>query len=108
MFPEGSRSKNAQMQPALPGAALIASRMGVPILPVAITGSDKFRHLAGCLRHRPTMTVTIGQPFNLPANDGKSTREQRNELMNTIMRRVAGLLPKEYRGVYDTEKVDQD
>jgi 1-acyl-sn-glycerol-3-phosphate acyltransferase len=96
------------MQPALPGAALIASRMGVPVLPVSIAGTDKLRHFMWCLRHRPTITVTIGQPFNLPADDEKTTREQRNELMNDIMRKVAGLLPKEYRGVYDTTATNQN
>jgi 1-acyl-sn-glycerol-3-phosphate acyltransferase len=101
MFPEGSRSKNARMQPALPGAALIASRMGVPVLPVGINGTDKLRRLGWCFLHHPKITVTIGQPFNLPTNDGKPTREQRQELMNDIMRRVARLLPQEYRGVYD-------
>lgn len=107
MFPEGSRSKNAKMQPALPGAALIASKMGVPVLPVGITGTDKLNHLGWSLLHHPKITVTIGQPFNLPANEDKSTREQRNELINDIMRRVAALLPKEYRGVYDSEEVDE-
>jgi 1-acyl-sn-glycerol-3-phosphate acyltransferase len=103
MFPEGSRSQNAQMQPALPGAAVIASRMGVPILPVGIAGTDKLNHLAWCFLHRPRITVTIGQPFSLPTNNGKATRELRNELMTDIMKRVASLLPKKYRGVYDTE-----
>jgi 1-acyl-sn-glycerol-3-phosphate acyltransferase len=108
MFPEGSRSQNAQIQPALPGAALIAFRMGVPILPVGIAGTNKLRHLAWCLWHRPRITVTIGQPFSLPMKDGKATREQRNELMTDIMKRVAALLPKKYRGVYDIEKSNQD
>ena len=46
VFPEGGRSPNAQLQPALPGAVLIASRMKVPILPVSIAGSENFNHLA--------------------------------------------------------------
>jgi 1-acyl-sn-glycerol-3-phosphate acyltransferase len=106
MFPEGSRSQTARMKPAQPGAALIASQMGVPVLPVSIAGSDKLQHPGWCLFHRPRITVTIGQPFRLPAANGKPTREQREQIMNDIMRRVAGLLPKEYRGVYDTEKDD--
>jgi 1-acyl-sn-glycerol-3-phosphate acyltransferase len=108
MFPEGSRSPNARMQPALPGAALIASRMGVSILPVGIVGTDKFRNLAWSFLHHPKIKVTIGKPFNLPVNNGKTTREQRNEIMTDIMKRVAALLPKEYRGVYDTEKINQN
>lgn len=100
MFPEGSRSRNAQMQPALPGAALIASRLGIPILPVSISGTDKLKKLGWCLRHRPRITVTIGKPFTPPPADGKLTREQRNRLINDIMIKIAALLPPEYHGVY--------
>ncbi len=101
MFPEGSRSQNARMQPALPGAALIASRLGIPVLPVSITGTDKLKKLKWCVLHRPTITVTIGKPFNPPSADGKLTREQRNKLMNDIMRKITALLPSEYHGVYE-------
>lgn len=100
MFPEGSRSHNASMQPALAGAALIALRYSVPILPVSITGTEKFRDFKRCLRHRPTVTVTIGVPFNPPAASSKSTKDQRQQLMNKIMGKIAGLLPAEYRGIY--------
>ncbi len=108
MFPEGTRSSNARMQPALPGAALIASRMGVPVLPVGITGTDKLRKLGWCLLHRPRITVTIGRPFNPPTTDGKLTREQRNRLINDIMRKIAALLPPEYHGVYAGGENAQD
>jgi len=104
VFPEGGRSKNARLQTAYAGAALIAVHTGTPVLPVSIAGSDKFNDLAWCFFHRPRMTVTFGEPFNPPSVNGKSTREQRNELMNDIMKRIAALLPTEYRGAYDSEK----
>ena len=104
MFPEGGRSKTARLQTAFNGAALIALRLGVPILPAGITGTDKLQNLKWCLLHRPVITVTFGQPFNLPPTDGKPIKDQRNELMTDIMKRIAALLPPEYRGVYDTEK----
>jgi 1-acyl-sn-glycerol-3-phosphate acyltransferase len=104
MFPEGTRSPDARMIPALPGAALIAQRMGVPVLPVSITGTEKLRHLTWCLIHHPRITITFGGPFSLPPSNGKMAREQRQEMMDGIMRKVAALLPPEYRGVYGTEK----
>lgn len=100
MFPEGTRSPDARMQPALPGAALIASRLGIPVLPVSITGTDKLRKVLWCMLHRPRITVTIGQPFKPQLADGKLTREQRNRLINDMMRKIAALLPPEYQGVY--------
>jgi 1-acyl-sn-glycerol-3-phosphate acyltransferase len=105
IFPEGSRSPIAQLQPALPGAALFASRSGLDILPVSITGTEKLKDmrlkaLLWCLFHRPRITVTIGRKFKPELPDGKPTKEQRAGLMNTIMSKIAALLPPEYRGVY--------
>jgi 1-acyl-sn-glycerol-3-phosphate acyltransferase len=100
MFPEGARSKDARLQPALPGAALIASRLGIPVLPVSINGTEKLKNLKWCVFHRPTITVTIGKPFIPPFGDGKLTREQRYKLMNDIMMKIAALLPPEYHGAY--------
>jgi 1-acyl-sn-glycerol-3-phosphate acyltransferase len=105
MFPEGGRSKTAQLQPAFSGAALIAQRMGVPILPVSITGTEKLVNLFWCFWHRPRITVTIGEPFRLTSFEDMPTRTLRIGQMNEIMRRIAALLPPEYRGVYDTEKI---
>ncbi len=103
MFPEGSRSKEARMKPALPGAVLIASRLGVPVLPIGITGSDKIRNLKWAFWHHPRITVTIGKAFQLPETTGKLTREERYRQLDFMMQKVAALLPPEYRGVYGGE-----
>jgi 1-acyl-sn-glycerol-3-phosphate acyltransferase len=103
MFPEGTRSPYARLTPGLNGAALIASRLGVPILPVGIAGTEKLKKLR--LRwHRPRITITIGQPFQLPPADGRLTKEERRRLTDEIMGYIAALLPPEYRGVYAAEK----
>jgi 1-acyl-sn-glycerol-3-phosphate acyltransferase len=106
MFPEGGRSQDAHLQTAFPGAALIALRIGVPILPVSIVGTEKLRNLAWCFLHHPRITITFGQPFSLPSKNGRPTKVQREELTSGIMRKIADLLPPEYRGVYGTEKTD--
>ena len=98
MFPEGKRSSTIQMQPAFHGSALIASRLGVPILPVSIIGTERLKESTWWLR-RPRITVNIGSPFSPPA-DGKLSRAKLHQLTNSIMEHVAGLLPPEYQGVY--------
>jgi len=99
MFPEATRSRNARLKEGMPGSALIACRSGVPILPVGITGTEQIRGL-GWLFRRPHLTVNIGRPFLLPPMEGKLSREKLVEYTEQIMRRIAGLLPPEYRGVY--------
>jgi len=99
MFPEGTRSHNAQLQPAFPGSALIAARSGVPILPVGISGTEKIKGIAWILC-RPQITVNIGRPFYPPAVGSKLTKVEMAELTNSIMKCIAELLPPKYRGNY--------
>ena len=102
MFPEATRSKDAQLQPAFSGSALIALRSGAPILPVGITGTEKIKGVAWILR-RPVITVNIGHPFYLPSVNSRLTKVKMAELTNFIMVRIADLLPPEYRGNYGQE-----
>jgi len=98
MFPEGHRSPTASMQQAHPGTALLALRARAPILPVAITGTERI-HSPRILLQRPAITVTIGEPFTLPA-EGRLTAERVASASDEIMRRIAAMLPESYRGVY--------
>ena len=98
-FPEGTRSKSGQLQPAFSGSALIALRSGVPILPVGITGTERIKGVAWLLRC-PRVTVNIGQPFHLPLAGSKLTKVELVRLTNYTMGRIAELLPLEYRGNY--------
>jgi len=99
MFPEGSRSIMAEMQPAYPGTSLIALRSGAPVLPVGITGTEKLRGRFWLLR-RPRITVNIGKTLNLPPTDGKLTKTELALATDLIMARIAELLPQSYRGAY--------
>jgi 1-acyl-sn-glycerol-3-phosphate acyltransferase len=99
MFPEGKRSSTIQMQPALPGAALLSSRLGIPVLPVSIVGTEKLRERMWWLR-RPRITVNIGKAFSPPSANGKLNRDELTQRTSYIMEHIAELLPPEYRGVY--------
>lgn len=99
MFPEGTRSRSGGMARARPGAALLAVRSNAPILPVAVTGTDKFRWRT-ILWERPVIRVVIGAPFSLPVIEGTLDREQRQALADMMMQRVADLLPESYQGHY--------
>ena len=100
IFPEGGRSREGKLIEAMPGAALLVSRLGVPVLPVAITGTEHFRHLKWSFFHHPLVTVTYGKPFQPHSGDGKLAKKARKELIDDMMKEIAALLPPEYRGIY--------
>jgi 1-acyl-sn-glycerol-3-phosphate acyltransferase len=99
MFPEGTRSKIGSMNHAHPGTALIALRTGVPIIPAAITGTEKIRNLQTILFTRPKARVVYGKPFYLERPERLRSADV-EEATTTIMKKVAELLPERYRGVY--------
>jgi 1-acyl-sn-glycerol-3-phosphate acyltransferase len=99
MFPEATRSPDAQMQDAFHGAALIARRNNVPILPIGITGTEKIKGFTW-LFQRLQITVNIGRPFDLPPDDGQVSRSDLTQLTDFMMVKVAALIPNEYRGKY--------
>ena len=104
MFPEGRRSQKAQLESAFSGAALIAARNGVPILPIGIVGTEKIKGITWWL-HRPQITVNIGSPFYLSPVRGKLNRVELTEFTHSIMEHIAELLPIEYRGDYGGQKI---
>ena len=104
MFPEGTRSRNGRLQPALPGPALIAMRSGAPILPVGIFGTERIRGVIWLLR-RPQITVNVGHPFYLPPVSSRLTKAELAELTNYIMGHIAELLPLKYRGDYGGKEI---
>lgn len=107
IFPEGGRSRTGALIPGKKGAGLIARRAGVPVVPVALTGTEKLlpindQDMAGERPHPATVTVTIGKPFYVKdlEVEGGEGEDARQLLTDAIMCRVAELLPPEYRGVY--------
>jgi 1-acyl-sn-glycerol-3-phosphate acyltransferase len=103
IFPEGTSSKEkAQLKEAFAGAGLIALRSGIPVLPMAITGSQRLGLPQMFLRlpfPRQHVTITYGKPF-VPKKPARINGEAAKAATQEIMERIAALLPPEYRGYY--------
>lgn len=98
-FPEGRRSRSARLQDADAGAALLALRAGVMVLPVGIAGTERLRTLRGWLS-RPRLQVNIGAPFSLGPQAKKPKAAELSQATQGLMASIAQLLPPSYRGPY--------
>lgn len=107
IFPEGHRSDHGPLITAHPGIALIALRSNAPIVPVGISGTRRVLKGGRFLFWAPTVTVRYGTPFTLGGADGRRTRESLAQATDTIMYRIAALLPPEQRGPYANPPVAQ-
>ena len=100
--PEGTRSKTGTLIEAKPGGIYLAWKAGVPILPVALTGTqdavvkERLTHLK-----RLNIKVTMGPAFTLPQEaKGKDREALLQEYTDEVMCRIAALMPEEMRGEY--------
>lgn len=98
MAPEGTRSRSGRLQPGKGGAAYLADRTRVPILPVGQAGTETVLKSWKRLR-RPKVRVVVGEPYMLPVT-GRAKGPQLDEFTEEIMCRIAALLPEAYRGHY--------
>ena len=101
--PEGRESLSGSLEEGTNGAAYLALKADVPIIPVTFTGSENkrvFQHMRSM--QRTEITVDIGKPFRLDQyQDFRRSIEHGTE---KIMRTLARQLPPEYRGVYEFEE----
>lgn len=99
LFPEGTRSRDGQLKEGKAGAALLAMRTGVPLLPVGIAGTHRIFPGRSRLPHRSRVTIRIGPTLTLGHQpDGRLDRQSLATATDTIMSRIAELLPPEQRG----------
>jgi 1-acyl-sn-glycerol-3-phosphate acyltransferase len=80
MFVEGTRQRSGVPGPIQPGAAMVALQEGVPVVPIAIHGTQHWtpRHLAPC-------SVAYGEPIRFEtAARGKGYREASERIEHEI------------------------
>jgi 1-acyl-sn-glycerol-3-phosphate acyltransferase len=99
LAPEGTRSRVGHLIRAKDGAAYLASRSNVPLLPAAVTNTDVIGRNFLRLR-RTKMEVRIGQPFLLPELGRRPKGSEMAAYTHLIMVHIAALLPERHRGYY--------
>ena len=67
-FPEGIRSDDGKMRPFKPGIGLLATRLGVPVVPVHIKGTDSVISKGGSRPQRGRIEVSFGHALRIPAD----------------------------------------
>jgi 1-acyl-sn-glycerol-3-phosphate acyltransferase len=100
IFPEGHRSEGHALIEAHQGVALIAMRAGVPVIPIAISGTERTFHDLKYAWRAPRVLVRYGAPYVLEPSGGRRTSADLKRHTDEIMRRIAAMLPPQNRGIY--------
>tara|TARA_B100001123_G_scaffold116844_1_gene136040 strand:- start:3039 stop:3632 length:594 start_codon:yes stop_codon:yes gene_type:complete len=96
--PEGTRHPEGLRDPQH-GASFLAMKTGVPLVPIAISGTaDIFSTLRKGRKQKVEMI--IGKPYHLPTLSDTPRRDALRIHTEYIMQRIADLLPERHRGIY--------
>lgn len=71
IFPEGERKSGPLVQPLAPGAAYIAAKAGVPIVPVGIGGSERVLPKGAWLVRPRKVHIVVGAPIEVLPSEGR-------------------------------------
>jgi 1-acyl-sn-glycerol-3-phosphate acyltransferase len=88
IFPEGTRSRTAELLPFKKGGFIMAIKAGAPIVPVAVSGGRDAMRKGSSLIHPALVTVRIGQPIETAG----LTLDQRDEVIAKTRATIQALL----------------
>lgn len=97
IFPEGTRNLSGTADAQL-GVAFIALRAGVPIVPVAIVGTEKIRPRGVRTIRFPQITIAFGPPIEPGDFTAASRKEQMAMITSAVMEGIESQVAKVREG----------
>ncbi len=96
VYPEGSRSPDGRLREPQPGVGFLARHGGVPVIPVAVWGTERVLATGSRRIRRGDVHVRYGAPVTLP-DAGPGARTDNRAMAAAIMDAVSAMLPPQYR-----------
>ncbi|MDF2615292.1 MAG: 1-acyl-sn-glycerol-3-phosphate acyltransferase [Clostridia bacterium] len=107
IFPEGTRSRVGSLIEAKKGILLIARMTAAPIVPIGLCGTEKLlplskeENMSAETFHYADVHINIGKQFEFPKRAKEQDKKEYEDFATKyIMKKIAELLPENYRGVY--------
>jgi 1-acyl-sn-glycerol-3-phosphate acyltransferase len=107
IFPEGTRSRVGSLIEAKKGIFLIARMTGAPIVPIGLYGTEKLlpiskeEDMSAETFNYADVHIKIGKQFEYPKRAKEQDKEEYEDFaIKYLMKKIAELLPENYRGIY--------
>jgi 1-acyl-sn-glycerol-3-phosphate acyltransferase len=84
VFPEGTRGSGPRVGSLFDGAAYLALKLGVPIVPVGVGGSEEILAKGKLFPRIRRVAVVVGSPIEPPALDGRARRAAATKLTDEL------------------------
>ncbi|HET9418730.1 MAG TPA: lysophospholipid acyltransferase family protein [Chthoniobacterales bacterium] len=107
VFPEGSRTPDGNLQPALPGVGLLIAKTRAPVVPMRIFGAFDAWPIGGKLRLWRRITIIVGEPIYFSAADFQNPgRTTCTAVSQRVMDAIGGIKMPEAK--IDIRRTDND
>jgi 1-acyl-sn-glycerol-3-phosphate acyltransferase len=91
LFPEGTRTKDGNLQPAKSGVGLIIAKTLAPVVPMRIFGAFEALPRNGKEFHPIPITIVLGEPLRFTKADLEGGREAYQRLSDRVMEAIAAI-----------------
>jgi 1-acyl-sn-glycerol-3-phosphate acyltransferase len=110
IFPEGTRSRDGYLYKGRTGVARLAMKVGCPIYPVGVIGTDKIQPPdAKFPKLRRECTIKIGRPIKMERyRERADHRLALRQITDELMYEIRELTGQEYRNVYAGKTADTE
>ena len=102
IYPEGTRSRDGRLYRGRTGVAWLALQAGAPVVPVALSGTEKLLPVGSRLPRRAKVTVRFGAPLDFRDRfEGVPAGRVRRVVTDEIMAAIHALSGQDLAGVYN-------
>jgi long-chain acyl-CoA synthetase len=85
IFPEGRRTEAGEIARFQPGVGMLAARLGVPVIPVRLTGLDRVLHKNAKFATPGRATVRFGAPLRSTGDDAAAIAKQIEDAVRALV-----------------------
>jgi 1-acyl-sn-glycerol-3-phosphate acyltransferase len=108
IYPEGTRSPDGRLYRGRTGIGWLALNAGVPVLPVAMIGTDRVLPPGHKIPRPSRIEVRIGAPMDLQVYQGQPAgARQRRAVTDEVMQAIRALSGQEYVPVYASVRKEE-
>jgi long-chain acyl-CoA synthetase len=84
IFPEGAHSRDGRLHPFQLGLGIMVKELGIPVVPIKISGTDQVLHHDARFPKRGRVTVTFGKPLRFRYEEATEIVEATREAVKRL------------------------
>ena len=107
IYPEGTRSPDGRLYRGRTGVGWLALHSGVPVLPVAMVGTDRMLPPGHSIPKPGRIEIRIGEPMSFDAYRGETGARQRRAVTDEVMQAICKLGGQEYVPIYASVRKEE-